>query len=102
MVFSKGGIRMKGRRSVIAFLIGFGLTLPATATTLQERIEAAVPGETIYLEARVHHGPIIIDRPIALVGEAGAEIRGNGTGSVVTITADDVTVRGLRVAGSGI
>ena len=30
------------------------------------------------------------------------EIRGNGSGNVVTITADNVTVRGLRITGSGL
>ncbi len=31
-------------------------------------------------------------QPSALIGEKGAEIRGNGSGNVVTIAADDVTV----------
>ena len=56
----------------------------------------------IRVEAGVHAGPIIIKKPLTLIGEAGSEIRGNETGKVVTIAADDVTLRGLRITGSGL
>ena len=67
------------------------VTTYAGAATLQQRIDAAAPGETIHVEAGVHAGPIIINKPLALIGEKDAEIRGNGSGNVVTIAADDVT-----------
>ena len=41
--------------------------------------------ETIRLEAGVHAGPILINKPLTLIGEKGAEIRGNGSGNVVTL-----------------
>jgi nitrous oxidase accessory protein len=44
----------------------------------------------------------VINKPLALVGETGAEIRGNGIGNVITILADDVTIQNLRVSGSGL
>ncbi len=50
----------------------------------------------------VHAGPLTINKPLQLIGQSGAEIRGNGTGNVVTIAADDVTVSGFRIAGSGL
>ena len=78
------------------------LTLNTGAATLQERIHAAAPGETIHVKAGVHPGPIIINKSLMLIGEPGAEIRGNGTGKVVTIDAGYVTLRGLRIAGSGL
>ncbi len=78
------------------------LALNAGAATLQERIDAAAPGQTIRVEAGVHAGPIKIDKPLTLIGEDGAEIHGNGVGSVITISADDVTVDGLRITGSGL
>ena len=80
----------------------FVLSLNAGAATLQERIDATAPNEMIRVEAGVHAGPIIINKPLTLIGEPGAEIRGNGTGKVVTIAADDVTLRGLRITGSGL
>ncbi|MGZ4967207.1 MAG: NosD domain-containing protein [Chthoniobacterales bacterium] len=84
-------------------LIAFCLTSGCLgAATLQERIDAALPNETIRIEPGIHVGPIKITKPITLVGEPGAEIRGNGTGSVVMIPADDATLRGLRITGSGL
>jgi nitrous oxidase accessory protein len=78
------------------------LMLNAGAATLQERIDTTAPGETIQIEAGVHAGPIVIDKSITLAGEPGAEIRGDGSGKVVTIAADDVTIRDLRITGSGL
>jgi nitrous oxidase accessory protein len=78
------------------------LTLNAGAATLQQRINAAAPNETIHVEAGVHAESIKINKPLTLIGEPGAEIRGNGTGKVVTVAANDVTIRGLRITGSGL
>ena len=47
-------------------------------------------------------GAIVINKPLTLLGEKGAEIRGDGSGKVVTIAADDVTLSGLRITGSGL
>ncbi|HET9801440.1 MAG TPA: NosD domain-containing protein, partial [Chthoniobacterales bacterium] len=80
----------------------FCLTTLAAAETLQDRIDRASAGDTIRIGAAVHPGPISINKSITLIGESGAEIRGNGTGNVITIAADDVTLTGLRVTGSGI
>jgi nitrous oxidase accessory protein len=78
------------------------LALNALAATIQERIEVAAAGETIRVVAGVHAGPIIIKKSLTLIGEPGAEIRGNGSGKVVTVAANDVTLRGLRISGSGL
>ena len=77
-------------------------TTHAGAATLQERIETAAPNETIRVEAGIYAGPIVINKSLTLIAENGAEIRGNGFGKVVTISADDVTLRGLRITGSGL
>jgi nitrous oxidase accessory protein len=78
------------------------LTTHLGAAPLQESIDAAAPNETIHFEAGIHAGPIVINKSLTLVGENGAEIRGNGSGKVVTIAADDVTIHGLRITGSGL
>jgi len=87
-------------RSPIAILLC--LATHAGAATLQERIDAVRPNETIQVEAGVHTGAIKISKPLTLVGEPGSEIRGNGSGKVVTVAADDVTLRRLRITGSGL
>jgi nitrous oxidase accessory protein len=78
------------------------LVIDARAATLQERINAAQPNETIALETGVYSGSIVISKPLALVGNHDAEIRGNGQGKTIEIAADGVTVRGLRVTNSGL
>ena len=78
------------------------LTTHLGAATLQQRIDAAAPGDTIRVEAGVHCGAITIDKSLTLIGEGGAEIRGNGIGNVITIAADDVTIHELRITGSGL
>ena len=86
-------------------IIGIGVLCLATsamAGTLQERIDAAAPNDTIHLETGVHPGPVVIRKPVKLVGEKGAEIKGNGSGNAVTIKADDVTLSGLRISRSGL
>ncbi len=72
----------------------------ADGPNLQELLDAAAPGAVLRLAPGVY-GPIRITRPVTLEGEPGAELRGPGTGSVVSILAPDVTVRGLTIRGSG-
>jgi nitrous oxidase accessory protein len=86
-------------RLVVASLF---LASTGFAATLQERIDGAAPGDTIHVEAAAHTGPIIINKSLTLIGENGAEIRGNGVGNAIAIAADDVTLAGLRITGSGI
>jgi len=86
-------------KTIVALLC---LTSSIFAATLQERIDRAAPGGTIRIEAGVHAGPIVINKSLTLIGKDGAEIRGNGIGSVVTIAATDVTLSGMRISGSGL
>lgn len=83
-------------------LVMLVLVTNASAAALQERIDEASPNATIHIESGVHAGPIVITKPLTLIGEQDAEIRGNGVGNVVTIAADDVALRGLRITGSGL
>ena len=68
---------------------------------LQEIVAEAAPGDVVILQAGDYSGPVVVDKPLVLAGKAGAIVTGNGTGSVIAITAPGVTVRGLRVTGSG-
>jgi nitrous oxidase accessory protein len=102
---SAGKAAAPGRLAACApqiLVIMFCLTSSLCGATLQECIDAAAPGEAIRVDAGVHAGPIVINKPLTLIGENSAEIRGNGFGKVVTIAADDVTIRGFRITGSGL
>ncbi|MGE0162614.1 MAG: nitrous oxide reductase family maturation protein NosD [Dongiaceae bacterium] len=76
-------------------------TIVASGQSLQATVDAAAGGDVLVLATGRHDGPVAIDRPLTLVGEPGARIVGSGEGSVVTVTAPDVAIRGLAIAGSG-
>lgn len=68
---------------------------------LAAAVAAAAPGDEIVLSAGEHAGPVTLDRALVLSGAAGAALVGGGKGSVVTVDAPGVTVRGLEIRGSG-
>ncbi|HSU85809.1 MAG TPA: NosD domain-containing protein [Chthoniobacterales bacterium] len=92
----------RGACAPLSLAFALCLTTAAGAATLQQQIDAAAPNETIHVESGIHVGPIVINKPLTLAGEADAEIRGNGVGKVITIAADNITVTGLRITGSGL
>lgn len=69
--------------------------------SLQDIVDAAATGDVVILEPGRHDGPVVIGKTITLRGQAGAEVVGNGKGSVITIAAADVSVHGITVSGSG-
>lgn len=77
------------------------VAVPAGQGALDAALHAALPGDVLHLAPGRHAGPVRLDRPVSLIGAPGAEIVGDGTGSVVTVTASDVTVSGLHITGSG-
>lgn len=94
------------RFAPILALLGALLAAPLGAAEvglgqdLQTAIAGATPGDVLTLAAGVHAGPVVIDRPLTITG-AGAIIDGQGRGTVVTITGDDVTISGITVQNSG-
>jgi nitrous oxidase accessory protein len=76
-------------------------TLVAPGEDVQAAIAAEPPGGSVELLPGRHRGPVVLDRAVALVGHDGAVLEGPGRGSVVTVTAEGATVRGLTLRGSG-
>ena len=95
--------------------------------TLANAIAGASPGDVLKLAPGRYQGAVVIDRPLAILGPAGAVrdatatgtaetgtaetgapargaaiIDGMGRGTVVTIAAADVTISGVTVTGSGL
>ena len=99
------GHKLPGGLVFILLILCFGARadtyLVAPAVSLQAAIERAEAGDTLLLQAGIHGGPVVIDRALTLEGEAGAIIRGQGVGRVVTIAAPDVTLRGVGIRNSG-
>jgi nitrous oxidase accessory protein len=61
----------------------------------------AQAGDTIRLPAGVHAGPLLLERPVVLLGEPGAVVDGGGQGTVITVRADSVTIQGLVIRNGG-
>ncbi len=83
-------------------LVAAGEHVVAAGEPIQPLLDALPPGATVRLAPGRHAGPLHIDRPLTLLGEAGAVLAGPGTGSVVLVTAPDVRIEGLEITGSGL
>ena len=92
-----------------AALVAAGLSGFATAETLtavpgeplQALLDRARDGDVVELAAGEYKEAIRIERRLVLAGRPGAVLDGGGAGSVVRVTASDVTIRGITIRGSG-
>lgn len=75
--------------------------VPTEPGALAAALAGASAGEVLILAPGLHAGPVTLDRPVTLDGRGAAVLDGGGTGSVITVTGPDVTVRGLEIRGSG-
>jgi nitrous oxidase accessory protein len=93
------------RCRLLLLLLALPLPLASAAhaaTTVQDRIAAALPGAAVTVPTGVHAvRGLRIDKPVALIGAPGAVLDAGGTGDVLRIVASNVTVRGLTLRGSG-
>ncbi len=69
--------------------------------SVQAAIGAAESGDTVRIGKGWFAGPVVIDRPLALIGEPGAGIDGGRRGTVISVRADSVVIEGLAITGSG-
>lgn len=68
---------------------------------LRAAIAAAHDGDVVEVPGGTYPGPIVIDKSIRLIGKDRPFVTGDRSGTVVTITAPDVTLDGFIVQGSG-
>jgi len=68
--------------------------LPADHKTIQEAIDAASPGGTIYVYAGTYPEHVIVNKTVTLKGEDEEKVivTGSGSGKVFNITADAVSI----------
>jgi len=98
---------MAGLAPAVALLFGASLVaaatheVPADRGRLAEALASAAAGDRLLLDSGVHDGPITVGKPVSLEGRPGAIIDAEGAGSVVTVDAADVTIRGLEIRNSG-
>src|SRR6185503_12389031 len=72
--------------------------------SIEEAVRIAPEGGRILIRAGTYDvGPIVLDRRVSLEGEGHPVLRGRGDHTLLRVTADSVTIRGLvleRVASS--
>ncbi|WP_333580056.1 nitrous oxide reductase family maturation protein NosD [Duodenibacillus massiliensis] len=85
--------------SLVFVLASIGVS---RASPLQQAIDKAPSGAVIALGPGFYEGNIAISKPLTLRASGkGVVIHGDGTGSVITVTASYVTVDGLTIENSG-
>jgi nitrous oxidase accessory protein len=74
---------------------------PRPVSVVQRMIDEAGAGAAIRVPAGVYQGNLIIRKPVVIDGGGLAIFDGLGEGTVITIAAEGVTVRGCTVRASG-
>ena len=75
------------------------IIVPDDYPTIQEAINAAKEGDTIFVEAGTYYEHVVVSKTVSLVGEnkSTTVVDGNWTGTTVTITANNVSVSGFTI-----
>ena len=90
---------MKAWAYFLAALVTPAFAAPPGA--LQPLIDATPAGGTLTLAPGTYAGPATIAKAMTLDGAGTAGIVGPGRGTVLSVAANGVTLRGLRIGGSG-
>lgn len=72
-----------------------------TLIDLQSIIDEASAGDVIDLSAGTYAGGVVINKPLTITGHDWPTIDGGGAGTVIEVTAPDVTLQDLVIRGSG-
>lgn len=75
------------------------ITVPDDYPTIQQAVNAAAPSDTVFVRSGTYYEHVTIGKSLTLQGEDRDTtiIDGSGSGSVVYITANYVTISGLTV-----
>ena len=94
------------------FLIGCKMSVEASSDviyvptdypTIQEAVNHANSGDTIFVYNETYYEHVVINKSVSLVGEDkdSTIIDGGGTGSVISVTANNVNINDFTVQNSG-
>lgn len=85
------------------FLFALFFFLPAVtqAASLQDKIERALPGETIKIPKGVYEENLVLTKPITLKGQGEVTIRSNNEEPAITIKGKNVSLKNMKVEYAG-
>jgi len=94
---------MKRVLKVLLVLVPMGLapTVEAALPSFQALVDATETNGILIPEPGVYAGPVVINRSITIDGQGKVTIDSGGSGSVVVIKSDGVTLKRLRLTNSG-
>lgn len=78
--------------------------VPQDYPTIQESINHANPGDTIFVSNRTYYEHVVINKSVSLVGQDrdSTIIDGNRTNSVVQVTANNININNFTIQNGGI
>ena len=90
---------MCGARFDVGIASNSVIRVPENFSTIQGAINTASPGDIIPVSAGTYHGLLNVNKMIQLIGEDpnATIIDGDEAGTVITITASDVQIRGFTI-----
>lgn len=79
------------------------IRVPDDYPTIQGAINAAIPGDTIYVHNGTYHENVVVNKTVSLIGEnkSNTIIDGGGMGIVVNVTSNNVVITKFTVRNSG-
>jgi len=77
--------------------------VPDNFTSIQEAIDNASSGDAIRVRAGTYYEHVVVNKPLVFIGEDRSTtiIDGNGTGTVVNVTANNVDISGFTIRNGG-
>ena len=87
-------------RATTLFVGGVG---PGNYTTIQDAIDAAGPGDTVYVYGGTYLENVLVDNPLSMIGEGmnTTRIDSGGWGPVMRVRSDWVNVSGFTLTNAG-
>jgi len=98
-------VEFSNASSLSAFLIvgPDGKRFQGFFSSIQEAINQAENGSCVYISPNIYYEHVVVNKTISLIGEnvSTTIIDGYPAGTIVTITADNVTIAGFTIQNSG-
>ncbi len=87
--------------ALFLFVLFFILPAVTQAASLQDKIERALPGETIEIPKGVYEENLVLTKPITLKGQGEVTIRSDKEKPAITIKGKNVSLKNVKVEYEG-